>query len=250
MDIGVIISHFNQEEDLSRCLTSLSLQTYKPAAVIVVDDCSQKKVCKGTLEGYVSNLLLVHTKRPSGGPAIPRNEGIIRNPCEYSVFVDADDSLLPHTLESLRGIWEKNPNAIGCGDMIAWKESGKGGRIQKSKLFDIRTGSPSQDLYDQLRLRGNDIVFSGSGGPTSTFKRYLFDPNQRWEDFDLWLRLAKNGHQFHHTGQIHTLYQLKENSRSGSAHARRQGCDDIRKEHYQGRKTWQMPMWWHKQRWT
>ena len=249
MDIAVIVSHFNQELDLSRCLTSLAMQTYQPAAVIVVDDCSQKKMCRRGLERYVQNLMLINTLRPSGGPALPRNEGINHNPFQYSVFVDADDALLPHTLESLKRIWEKDPEAIGCGDMIAWKELGQGGRIQKSKLFDIRTGTPSQDLYAQLRLRGNDIVFSGSGGPTTTFKRYPFDSNQQWEDFDLWLRLAKDGHDFYHTGQIHTLYQLKENSRSGSAHARRQGCRDIRRKHYQDRRAWQMPLWWLKQRW-
>lgn len=102
--VSVIIPLYNAEKYIADCLDSILAQTFQNFEVIVVDDCSTDSSC-AIVESYApkfyGRLQLEHTKKNSGGCAIPRNIGLAFSRGEYIFFVDADDTITPTALEEL-----------------------------------------------------------------------------------------------------------------------------------------------------
>ena len=71
------------------------------------------------------------------------------------------------------------------------------------------------------------IFLSSVGAPTELLKRYKFDSDFLWENFDLWLRLAADGHSFVNSNSCTTLYQIRKGSRSGRREARNEASQQI-----------------------
>ena len=250
LTISVIISHYQQNQLLGQCLRSLACQLRTADEVIVLDDGSRNPPTIDELRQHLplKALRLIVNKTNSGGPAIPRNQGVQICTSSHAVFVDADDILLPHALLALSAIWVTKPMTIAYGDQICW------GPKHRRPFLQLAMQTPAIDkacqsaLYEQLLMRGNGLFLSGTGGATTHFKQHPFDPEQHWEDYDLWLRLAEAGLEFQHTGHIHTLYRLNAGSRSGSRAARHRGCQGIQSQHFKHRPCWRWPLWFWKQR--
>jgi len=246
---AIIICHYQQAIDLRVSLNSVASQLQPADQIIVVDDGSAVPPDYANLTRECDASILLLTKETnSGGPAIPRNEAILACDCSHVVFLDAGDVLLPHTLKVMSEIWIDEPIGLLYGDQVAWGDEIKIPFLQKAGRFEHRTTNAENHVYEQMLINGNQIFFSGSGGPREAFQTHPFDPTQHWEDFDLWLRLAKAGLPFKHTGSIHTFYRIQRGSRSGSRSARIQGCQGIKHAHFQKRPVWRWPLWYWKQR--
>ena len=106
--VSIIIPMYNAEKYIGECLDSIFAQTFTDFEVIVVDDASTDNSCS-IIESYIEKqkaggtdkLNLVHSKKNSGIPGIPRNIGIRFAAAEYLMFVDSDDVLTPTALEEL-----------------------------------------------------------------------------------------------------------------------------------------------------
>ena len=98
MKYSVIIPCYNEsEEDFRRCLDSIKNQTLEPYEVICIDDCSPSEIPKIAKEyGFK---YIRHEKNLNNGGA--RNTGIREATGDYLVFVNADDYILPETLEEI-----------------------------------------------------------------------------------------------------------------------------------------------------
>lgn len=246
---AVIICHYQQANDLRVSLKSVACQVQPADQVIVVDDGSAVPPDYTNLTSECDgSILLLTNKSNSGGPAIPRNEAVLACQCTHVVFLDAGDVLLPHTLKVMSQMWIDEPIDILYGDQVAWGDEIKIPFLQKAGRFEYRTTNTDNHIYEQMLMNGNQIFFSGSGGPREAFQSHPFNPNQRWEDFDLWLRLAKAGLPFKHTGSIHTFYRIQRGSRSGSRGARILGSKGIKFAHFQKCPFWRWPLWYWKQR--
>ena len=91
--ISIIISAYNAEKTLSRCLDSVLRQTYEDFEVIVVDD--------GSLDGtsalcdYYSKkdarIIVIH--QTNDGLIFSRSIGLQKSCGEYVLQIDADDLL-------------------------------------------------------------------------------------------------------------------------------------------------------------
>lgn len=94
MKVSVIISTYNEEGSIGKCLESLSKQTIKDLEVIVVDD--------GSTDGTLSNIGGVGLlKQEHKGPGAARNLGVKESSGEILVFVDADMTFEPGFIEKL-----------------------------------------------------------------------------------------------------------------------------------------------------
>lgn len=248
--ISVVICHHEQPEELRRCLRSVSCQLRPADQVVIVDDCSSEPPKKSLLETACNcPITLVLNENNHGGPATPRNQAIDACQSTHLVFLDADDLLMPNTLFGMESIWAENPLAIAHGDQISWGTCTKTPFLQRSFRQQNQDRNPkTKQLYKHLLMEGNQLFLSGTGGATTVFHSHRFDPSQHWEDYDLWLSLAQSGHQFVHTGLIHTLYRIKKGSRSGSRRARQNGCKGIKQKHLMSVAPWQWPLWYWKQR--
>lgn len=99
--ISIIIPVYNAADALSRCMSSLSAQTFPEAQVIVVDDGStddSARICD-EWENRDRRVHVIHQR--NGGVSAARNAGLDYAQGEYVLFVDSDDTLRKGAASSL-----------------------------------------------------------------------------------------------------------------------------------------------------
>lgn len=101
MKYSIIIPCYNESKhDFKRCLESIKNQTLQPYEVICIDDCSPSDTPQMAKEyGYT---YIRHEKNLNNGGA--RNTGIKVATGDYLIFVNADDYILPETLEEIEKV--------------------------------------------------------------------------------------------------------------------------------------------------
>lgn len=101
--ISVVVPVYNAGEHLTRCLDSLTRQTYPGLEIILVDDGStdgSRDVIRACAE---ADGRIVSIMQPNRGVSAARNAGIEAATGDLIGFVDADDWLEPDTYELLVG---------------------------------------------------------------------------------------------------------------------------------------------------
>lgn len=89
--ITVIVTAYNIEKYLPRCVESLLAQTYQKMELILIDDGSDDgtpRLCDGYAQKY-DFISVIH--RENGGPAAARNTGLEIARGDYIGYVDGDD---------------------------------------------------------------------------------------------------------------------------------------------------------------
>ena len=113
--VSIIVPVYNLEKWVGRCLESIAAQTCPEFECIIVDDGSRDgslAVCRAFAEKD-SRFQVLH--QPNGGVSAARNTGIEAAKGEYFLFVDADDTILPETVE-----WAVARQRQYPGDLIGW----------------------------------------------------------------------------------------------------------------------------------
>jgi glycosyltransferase involved in cell wall biosynthesis len=99
--ISIIIPVYNVEKYLRRCLDSILAQTLTDYECILVDDGSPDN-CSAICDEYTAKdqrIITIHQE--NRGTAHARDAGIKKAQGIFLVFVDGDDWIEPHTLETL-----------------------------------------------------------------------------------------------------------------------------------------------------
>lgn len=111
-EIAVVIPVRDRAHLIGAALESVFAQTHVPAQLIVVDDGSTD----GTLEvlAHYGDRIEVLTS-PSAGPAGARNVGLNAVRCPLVAFLDSDDLWLPHTLETLAALLDRDEADLAWG---------------------------------------------------------------------------------------------------------------------------------------
>lgn len=241
LEISVVIPHHRDVLGLMRAVCSVASQTIRPMEVIVVndDDLPLSFDLSSRLKSAFTGLVVVETQRCSGGPAAPRNLAIDHAQGQYIVFLDADDLWLPNHLEKLTRIWNLFPDVIVHGHQLCWGFDLNRPFFQPGLSSQTKPG----DTFRCLLNRGNSIFLSSSGLPRLLAQDFPFDTTLLWEDFDLWLRLASDGHSFVNSNSCTTLYQIRIGSRSGRRAARKEASQQIISKYFGRRPLFLLPPW-------
>jgi glycosyltransferase involved in cell wall biosynthesis len=114
--LSVILTVYNSEIYLSKCLESILTQTFKKLELIIVNDGSTDKsyeIC----EYYAAKDKRIHVlHKDNAGVSAARNDGIKMAAGEYLAFVDSDDFLLPEMYQLLvNKVRQKNSDVACCG---------------------------------------------------------------------------------------------------------------------------------------
>ena len=115
MKVSLIIPVYNAELFLDECLLSIQNQTFEDWECLLINDGSKDsslEICKKWAEK--DSRFKVFDKENEGA-AVTRAKGITLAQGEYLLYVDNDDYLLPHTLETLlKMIANNNADSAIC----------------------------------------------------------------------------------------------------------------------------------------
>lgn len=97
--VSVIVPLYNRKDFISRCVASVSNQTYANWELIIVDDGSTDEpgAVLDALQAADTRIRVIH--QPNGGVSSARNTGMDAARGDYVQFLDSDDELLPTALE-------------------------------------------------------------------------------------------------------------------------------------------------------
>jgi len=98
---SVIITTYNDAEYLKRSLPSVINQSLKPFEIIIIDDGSDNNQAELIVNSFKNHkqTSMIFVKKKNGGPSSARNVGIKLAKGEFILFIDADDELLPDSIE-------------------------------------------------------------------------------------------------------------------------------------------------------
>lgn len=199
--ISVVMSFYNSEETLYDSIQSVIDQTYKNFEIILVDNCStdsSSDIAK-QFECEYDNVVLLKTRENSGGPAVPRNLGVIKSQGEYLAFIDSDDIWMPEKLD------------IQCGYVYEYDF------ISTMFVFNsvLNEKGPSIKFSSDRSLRYKDIVYNNPVVHSSVlvkkelFIEFMFDEDRYmigFEDYGAYLRCINKCCRFLIVGQPLVVY--------------------------------------------
>ncbi len=109
MKLSVIIPAYNAENYLERCVNSIIEQKmpFEDFEIIIVDDGSKDGTYKRALEISSRYPNISAYTQPNQGQSGARNNALERAKGEYVWFVDADDYILPGSIDKLYSIADK-----------------------------------------------------------------------------------------------------------------------------------------------
>ena len=133
--VSLIITVYNKEKFLRRCLDSVANQTNKDAEVWIIDDCSTDgsgKICDEYAKKH--QWAIIHNT-VNKGVAEARNIGLENAHGEYIAFLDADDAFTPDAIEVMTKISRHEYNIYQFGQIRC-----KSGNVTAPKRDRMRKG--------------------------------------------------------------------------------------------------------------
>ena len=114
--ISVVVPMYNTEQHVMQCLKSIEAQTYRDYEVIIINDGSTDNSAR-VVEGFIAERNLqnyVIINRKNAGPSSARNAGLDYASGEWVTFIDSDDWVEPHFLQSLVDAYSIHPDIDLC----------------------------------------------------------------------------------------------------------------------------------------
>lgn len=192
--ISVVVPTYNRAKDLSRCLDSLIAQDFQDFEVLICDDGSTDNTAT-VVQEYLPYLDITYSYGENfGGPARPRNRGLMIARAPYVAFLDSDDWWAPEKLSASLACLNKGADFV-YHDLYSVKNNGQKIFVKKARSRVLR--APAH--LDLLTL-GNGIMNSsvvlrkslllGVGGFSEDLDLIA------GEDYDAWLRISKITEKF------------------------------------------------------
>ena len=180
--VSVVIPTFNRSDLLSRALTSVQRQTFKPLEIIIVDDGSTDET-RQMVEKAFPDCRYLH--QPNGGVSSARNLGIEASRGKWIALLDSDDEWLPEKLANQLQLMTDLPDHPLCHTGEIWVRNGR--RVNAMKKHAKSGGW----------IFSNCLPLCVISPSSSLIKRSLFDEIGLFdeslpacEDYDLWLRVC------------------------------------------------------------
>jgi glycosyltransferase involved in cell wall biosynthesis len=109
-EVTVVITAYNAERYISRCIDSALGQTPSPSSVIVVDDGSIDSTAS-VVASYGDRVRLIRLAS-NAGPAVGRTTGLAQCTTEFVAFLDADDFWTPAFVQETVSFLIAHPDVV------------------------------------------------------------------------------------------------------------------------------------------
>lgn len=202
-EISIIISTYNRKKHLKNAIKSALNQSFDNIEVIVVDDCSTDGTEK-LVQNYLAKdkrLRYFKMKENSGHDGRPKNFGILKAKGDYIMFLDDDDVQRPDAAKILRKYIEATECDVAYGDYLI----GEGKKKKPGWSVNFQVALLTQMNYismPSVMIKRKSLLEVGG-----------FDEDiPKFKDWNLWLRLQKNGCGFIHIPIIVAECNILKNS--------------------------------------
>ena len=188
--VSVIVPAYGAAQYIAATLDSVLAQTFKDYEIIVVNDGSpDSEELERVLEPYRDRI--VYLRQENQGVSAARNTGIRVARGEYIAPLDADDMWDPEHLAAQLAVLETDSSIdVAYADARIFGDVPEAGRT----VMDL-SPSAGEVTFERLVTCQCTVPLCVSVVRRSTLLRAgLFDPAlRRAEDFDLWLRIVRQG---------------------------------------------------------
>jgi glycosyltransferase involved in cell wall biosynthesis len=213
MRVAVVIPVYRATY-LADALASVFGQTRPPDEVIVVDDGSpDRQELTSAVAPYASHIKLLTQANAGAGAA--RNNGIGATSAELIALLDADDRWFPRFLErQLAAI-----SAIPGIDLVYSDGLFIGRSALSGRTFTSACPSSERVTFEQLLSQQSTVLLSAVVTRRAAVRAVGgFDASlRRGQDFDLWLRMARNGAVMRWSSDVLALRRMHEDNLSGDS---------------------------------
>ncbi|WP_026462943.1 glycosyltransferase family 2 protein [Adhaeribacter aquaticus] len=211
--IGAI--NYNNAKYLIETLESIKAQTYSNLELVIVDDCSTDnsvELINEWLQDYDKpHKLVIHEK--NYGVCKTCNSTLKNAHGKYYNLIATDDIMLPDKIKFQVEILEKSVADVCAvySDAYLIKEDSSPRYGLYIQMYRHLQELPNGDIY-QILLEGN---FLPAMAPLIKMEHLnkvgLFDESLAFEDYDMWLRLAKD-YKFVYSDYISVKYRMRRDS--------------------------------------
>ena len=209
--ISIIITTFNDLENLVNNISLIKNQTFKNFELIIINDCSSDNT-KNYLDSLKDKNIIKFNLKKNYGPGYARNIGIKNSNGIWLSFLDSDDFWTTERLNIVEKYLDKNYDL----DLICHNEY-KLEKLKKIKKKLHYGPLNSFDPYKDLLLNGNRFSTSATIIKKNFLEKneILFDESKKFfsvEDYDFWLKCAKHGMKFKFLNLFLGYYNVHENN--------------------------------------
>jgi glycosyltransferase involved in cell wall biosynthesis len=206
--VSVIIPAYNVAEFIGEALDSVLAQTFTDYEVIVINDGSpDSEALERVLAPYLSRI--VYLKQENRGVSAARNAGINAARGSLLAFLDADDTWLPNYLEVQVPRIQADPTI----DVLYPNVMMFGDSTETGEEFMTICPSSGDVTFERLLSQECNVSNCSIARRDAIIRAGLFDEELRSvEDFDLWLRVVKQGGRIAYHRDVLARYRRRPGS--------------------------------------
>ena len=217
--ITVLVTTHKRHKALQVCLESLAAQSDQNFKTLVVSDLKDD-IARSIVSVFSNQMTInyIETTSSIGGPSLPRNIGITKTDTEYIAFLDDDDIYLPSKIKILNLILNSrsydlifHPLIVLTSPLISFQHVLDLLLEANPRLIGVLPGK-IKNLYRSLFWYGNYIATSSVViSRKLVLSSNLFNESKDLligEDYDLWLRVARQGISFFYHPQPLGFYLM------------------------------------------
>jgi glycosyltransferase involved in cell wall biosynthesis len=201
--VSVIIPAYSAAKFVGAALASVFAQTYADYEVVVVNDGSPDTAeLEEVLKPYAEKINYI--TQENRGLSGARNAGIRAARGEFVALLDADDLWEPNYLERQLAEIDRRPEL----DVIYANATIFGDSIEVGRKFMDLNPSDGPVTFESLITQQCNVMVSVLARREKLIAAGLFDEQLRSvEDFDLWLRVIKQGGKIGYHRDVLTRYR-------------------------------------------
>lgn len=207
-DITVTMCAFNAAATIDGALASVAGQTMAPGAVVVVDDGSSDNTA-ALAQAWRDQLPIDVVKLDQNvGVGEARRQAVARATTPLVAILDADDVWLPDHLETMLDVYRRTPGIVTAHALVWVPGEGIGPANEATRYVPPPDGQLRR-LLDHDFLSTTTLFARSDCDRAGSFRAI-----PAAEDWDLWLRMVRNGVQVSRAGHPTVMYRIGANSLS------------------------------------
>ena len=210
--VSILVSVYNVEPYLQRCVDSVLSQDFYDWELVLVDDGSPDR-CPEMCDEYAQKderIRVVH--KENGGLVSARLAGFRESQGEYLIFLDADDYLYPHAISVLYNkIIDGYDIVRGRNNKVSQDDSVYG--VEETKFHSgVLEGEEYVKAYIMRRVAPYlwGAIYRRTLFSEDVFRTFLFVSRQ--EDWVTQISIAPNVRKVYYIEDITQAYMINDNS--------------------------------------